>query len=66
MAEGLTWPGKELHDLMGEAIREAGVGVTPPASSPEVTVSPCAGTEITLDGEGRLIPCEDDVLGIVQ
>ncbi len=35
MAEGLTWRGKELDDLMDEAIREAGVGVTTAASPPE-------------------------------
>jgi hypothetical protein len=34
MAAGLTWRGKELDDLMDEAIREAGVGVTTPASPP--------------------------------
>ncbi len=35
MAAGLTGRGKELDDLMDEAIREAGVGVTTPAGAPE-------------------------------
>jgi hypothetical protein len=35
MAAGLTWRGKELDDLMDAVIREAGVGVTPPASHTE-------------------------------
>jgi hypothetical protein len=32
MAASLTWRSKELDDWMDEAIREAGVGVTIPAS----------------------------------
>jgi len=35
MAAGFPWRGRELDDLMDGAIREAGVGVTTPASPPE-------------------------------
>ncbi len=34
MAADLTWSAKELGDLMDEAIREAGVGMTTPARAP--------------------------------